>query len=458
MKWLVNLINWFKGASVRSGGKLVKNAKPNAAFAKAMQQTQLVLETPNGKKWLQSLSIGEFNTLKKQIAANKITASQLNGKILAYNFPEVSKFAKLLRTDIKLQTQFYGLPKNIRAPYIDKLKKGTATAKDVFEELQQKIAPGVENFKIVQGVAFSNVELQQLNKLTTELANGGLVAGRTFTLKNIRKAMRPMSARAYSSLKNKGQQYTKLNDKHQYSYSDIQVHVITTEEAITKYNKTKGTRGFARPTHNEIYLIVETIHHYNPKTRWANIDHVLTHEIAHIKDPALLRSFKLGKTYNSRAAASGLQAAELMQKNAPANWYKNYYFHQFEVVANNAPILKTMTLETQEVVKTAGKAKTLDALNEISNWIASGTPATYKFKNPDCTKILGYRKIEFGVKADRDKMQSINMYINEFQRLNPAGYTKLVKLLARQVEALKQQVKDTKYLTPESKNHTKTRI
>ena len=91
MKWLQNLINWFKGVPVKSAGRLVKNAKPNSAFAAAMQQTRLVLETPNGKKWLKSLSIDEFNALKKQIADNKITASQLNGKILSYNFPEVSK-------------------------------------------------------------------------------------------------------------------------------------------------------------------------------------------------------------------------------------------------------------------------------------------------------------------------------------------------------------------------------
>jgi hypothetical protein len=259
-------------------------------------------------------------------------------------------------------------------------------------------------------------------------------------------------------LKNKGQQYTKIDGKHQYSYADIQVYVISAEDAVTKYNVPKGTGGFARPNENSIYLIADALQATLPKTRYDRIDRILTHELAHIKDPALLRSSKLRNTYDMRAPGAGLQAAEFMQKNAPKNWWKNYYFHQFEVVANNAPILKTMTLETQEVVKTAGKAKTLDALNEISNWIASGTPATYKFKNPDCTKILGYRKIEFGVKADRDKMQSINMYINEFQRLNPAGYTKLVKLLARQVEALKQQVKDTKYLTPESRKNTKTRI
>ena len=458
MKWIQNLINWFKGAPVKSAGRLVKNAKPNPAFAAAMQQTQAVLETPNGTKWLQSLSIGEFNALKKQIAANKITAAQLNGKILAYNFPEVSKFAKLLRTDIELQTQFYGLPKNIRAPYIDKLKKGTATAKDVFEELQQKIAPGVENFKIVKGVAFSNIELQQLNKLIAELANGGLVAGKTFTLKNIRKAVKPTSGRAFSSLKNKAQQYTKINDKHQYSYADIQVHVISAEEAVTKYKQSKNTQGFVRTPPGEIYLVAEELHHYNPKTRYDRIDSTLTHELAHIKDPATRRSSKLRTSYNTNAEIPTAQSAELMKKNAKVNWWKNYYFHQFEVVANNAPILKTVTQETQEVVKTAGKAKTLDALNEISRWLSTGTPATYKFKNPECTKILGYRKIEFGVKADRDKLQSINMYINQFQRLNPAGYTKLVNLLARQVEALKQQVKDTKYLTPESKKHTKTRI
>ena len=49
-------------------------------------------------------------------------------------------------------------------------------------------------------------------------------------------------------------------------------------------------------------------------------------------------------------------------------------------------------------------------------------------------------------------------FFDEFKIENPDEYRKVLNKLARQIESLKQQVKDTKYLTPESIIKLKTLI
>ena len=53
---------------------------------------------------------------------------------------------------------------------------------------------------------------------------------------------------------------------------------------------------------------------------------------------------------------------------------------------------------------------------------------------------------------------SVEAFFHEFKIENPAEHRKVLNKLARQIESLKQQVKDTKNLTPESIIKLKTLI
>ena len=53
---------------------------------------------------------------------------------------------------------------------------------------------------------------------------------------------------------------------------------------------------------------------------------------------------------------------------------------------------------------------------------------------------------------------TIENFFTHFRTENPAEYRKVLNKLARQLESLKQQVKDTRYLTPESVIKLKTLI
>ena len=187
----------------------------------------------------------------------------------------------------------------------------------------------------------------------------------------------------------------------------------------------------------------------------------MTHEIAHIKDPSVVVSPKLNSKYDSNAPYVGDTKIALSKKAAP-NWKKNYYYHQFEVAANLAPVLAKITNNTKNILRHAGKKKTLAALDELTKWAAYGSDSHKwivpggKVKrfvlDPTATYILT------GTHMESPLWGTIENFFTHFRTENPAEYRKVLNKLARQLESLKQQVKDTRYLTPESVIKLKTLI
>jgi predicted RecB family nuclease len=134
-------------------------------------------------------------------------------------------------------------------------------------------------------------------------------------------------------------------------------------------------------------------------------------------------------------------------------------YNQKEIVANLAPVLTSITDNTSKIVKQIGKKRTTAALNELQQWLATGTGSISNLSN-DSRKILGYTS--WYQKLFRARPESphvlfkqpvedqITGFFNTFKTQNPAEYKKMINKMSRQVENLKVQVHWTRNLTPES--------
>ena len=103
---------------------------------------------------------------------------------------------------------------------------------------------------------------------------------------------------------------------------------------------------------------------------------------------------------------------------------KGYYFHPRELVANTAKILNGLSTNTNKIMKSLGKEKTLRGLDDLINW----SKGTKKDFTDEMTKLLGYT----------------DPFVKEhFTNLlkNTDEYRKLVTKVAQQAEYLKSQVK-----------------
>ena len=169
---------------------------------------------------------------------------------------------------------------------------------------------------------------------------------------------------------------------------------------------------------------------------------------------------KLNSKYDSNAPYVGDTKIALSKKAAP-NWKKNYYYHQFEVAANLAPVLAKITNNTKNILRHAGKKRTLAALNQLLKWAASGTNTSFR----SWSKLPGNFTDKLDTTATYiltgnliDMFGSVEMFFHEFKIENPVEHRKVINKLARQLESLKQQVIDTRHLTPESIIKLKTLI
>jgi hypothetical protein len=96
----------------------------------------------------------------------------------------------------------------------------------------------------------------------------------------------------------------------------------------------------------------------------------------------------------------------------------------------------------------------MNQLNQLSQWAASGTTVRSFMKDLNAESVY----ILTGKRQPTTLNNPMLEFFNQFKTENPAEYKKVVNKLARQIESLKQQVKDTKNLTPESVIKLKTLI
>jgi len=405
------------------------------------------------------------------------------GKLIVKNLTYTKQLKTIVnweRTDPGLFKTWASFPKSKQVYYLRQIKQGKLTIPQLKKEIvayQEVMAPAKMNFTIKHGIQFLAQEILAIDaaaamiqkNINNPSASINIFKGFQVKLGSKFKirAMNPSKTSAFSDLmlKKGTQRYTpkvSFPGGHTYRDADITVIIVPYEHAKTIYPGIRqGVRGWdtGNPNSTVFYLVWEQFSLNALKTstgQLADIKKVMTHEIAHLKDPSTIASPKLSSNYDSNAPYWDNNAISLA-KWSPKNWKKNYYYHQWEIAANLAPILKSITSNTQTILKSAGKEKTLAALNQLLQWTSQGTEFTM------WTQLRGKlgttaTYILTGTPAGAATNVDIVRFFDQFKQENPAEYKKVIYKLARQLESLKKQVTNTKHLTPESVIKLKTLI
>ena len=409
------------------------------------------------------------------------------GKVVAKDLVYVTKLKTIANwrySDPVLYKTWLALPKSQQTSYLRQIKQGKLTTKQLETEIRvygDIIAPAKINFTVKHGIKFAENELSAINTTSELLANminnkQNLIKYRKgfnitlpteFEIRSNKAVRGPVQMRRRPGSGKYVPTPGKLGFPEGQStmQSQVTVYVVPYDHAKTLYpGLDKYTRGWANPTTStEFYLVWEHFTEEKLKTwatQLADIKSVMTHEIAHIKDPSIVAAPKLRAKYDPTAPYVGDTNLSLAKKAAP-NWKKNYYYHQFEVAANLAPVLAKITNNTKNILRHAGKKKTIAALNQLLKWAASGTNTSFR----SWSKLPGNFTDKLDTTATYiltgnyfDLFGSVEMFFHEFKIENPAEHRKVLNKLARQLESLKQQVINTRYLTPESIIKLKTLI
>ena len=401
-----------------------------------------------------------------------------NGSIIVKDFAYATKLKTISNwqyTDPGLYKTWQVFPKKQQISYLQQIKQGKMTTQQLEKQIrayEDMIAPAKINFTVKHGIKFAENELSAINTTTERLATminnkENLIKYRKgfnitlpteFTIKSDKAVRSPIQMRRAPG---SGKRKPVMGNKgfpagESTMQSQVTVYIVPYNQATKLVpgidKKTRGWVNDDKPT--EFYLVWEHFTQENLGTlalQQADIKSVMTHEIAHIKDPSTVAAPKLKAKYDVNAPLVIDTNLALSKKAAP-NWKKNYFYHQYEILANLAPILSSMTSNTRIISLTSGKKKTLAALDTLSKWAAAGTDVRSFMKdlNADSVYILtgSFKPTAFNNPAIK--------FFNQFKVENPDEYRKVLNKLARQIEALKQQVKDTKYLTPESVIKLKT--
>lgn len=390
-------------------------------------------------------------------------------------------------SNIYLHNSWSVTPKPQQIEYLKQLKQRKLTIPQLESILQAEAiskSSAAIKFTVKHGIKFAENELLEINRVAERIADTinnkqNLIKypeGIVMTLQTLFTVRAPGTwDLPIIPTAPKGTRKQIFPDIHA-KFSDtpsrqarIKVHVVPYAYAKTIYPKiTRTTRGWDPGTYGSthFYLVWEHFTVDQLKTssgQYQTIRNVMTHEIAHIKDPATVASPKLNAAYSTTAPYVGDAKIALSKKAAP-NYMKNYYYHQFEVAANLAPALAQITSNTRIILRSAGKKRTLAALDQLLNWAASGTNTSFKSWKMmpgnfapklklDTTATYILTGASFNLPT-----QSVELFFHQFKIENPTEHRKVLNKLARQLQSLKQQVIDTAYLTPESVIKLKTLV
>jgi len=382
------------------------------------------------------------------------------------------------RTDPSTFRTWTMMRRDTQVRYIQDIKQGKLTVPQLVKQLREisdiAISPPKIDFTIKHGIQFFDNELLAIDQATSTLQTTindkqsmvtypkgfDLKLAGDFTLRGYAAQHAPNFTVGPT-----GQLLRTMTGFPQGKATrqeQITVHVVTRAHAMKiQPGLPPGTRGWDTGRHDstEFYLVWEAFKldkFKTPSAQLAEINRVITHEIAHLKDPSIVASPKLGRSYDSNAPYIDDTKLALSKKSAK-NWKKNYYYHQWEVAANLAPVLKSITSNTRIILKSVGKKKTLVALDQLTQWAAQGTKfSRWMLLNRKLNSTATY--ILTGPSAKGAPEVNVVRFFDEFKIENPSEYRKVLNKLARQIESLKQQVLDTKNLTPESVINLKTLI
>ena len=265
----------------------------------------------------------------------------------------------------------------------------------------QKASPNLANFVTKFGIKFAKDEISQIQKVARELME---VNTGTNIILNTKSG--PRTVKVFLVSKNSIQKVFPAN--------------VGAAEANMMADATGGN----------IFMVKDNIAKLSPK----QIEDVLTHEFAHIKDPSMVASPKFIKKYSTEAVQGMKDWVEAQQwKNLGADeiaskkWnsaIKKYYLNPNEIIANNAMVLQNFATNTKNLGNVMNKSRILKGLDDVITFAKGNSQKL----SDDAYKLLGY--------YDTNVM-------DHFQRLatSPTEYRKFLAKIAQQANYLKSQVK-----------------
>lgn len=161
---------------------------------------------------------------------------------------------------------------------------------------------------------------------------------------------------------------------------------------------------------DDIYVFVDNIKGYD-KNRLVT---TITHEVAHIADPALYKSPKLQKSYPT---------SEFFEKTEPWSdeWIKRYYTHPFETNAITSQVLEHMTSVVKSKSKKLKPDEIIKSLDTIINY--SSNPTIDPNWSDLSLEILGY--------TGKNGKIEISNHFDILNQKNPGEFKKLLTKISK---------------------------
>jgi hypothetical protein len=255
----------------------------------------------------ETLAVNEIKQNSELINTTLSTASKRLGEVTqevkTFKGPYIEKFG-LDKYD-RILSQFI-TGKIDKKTFIDTLKSG-------------QIAWGPwTDFTINSGVKFSQWEINQIRNVVDELKSPvtQTISLDTYAGKNVTYAVK--------------------------KYKSTDPYIISMER--------ETAAAFADPWKKEIVLITDNIATLSDD----DLINVLTHEIAHLKDPSIVKSPKFMQSFN----ALSLNYSDPVE-------YSKYVLHPFERIANTGMALETFVTATKNAQRTMSRQQMLAALDNI---------------------------------------------------------------------------------------------
>jgi hypothetical protein len=231
-----------------------------------------------------------------------------------------------------------------------------------------------------------------------------------------------------------GIQEVKLQTKNGPRF--IRVYSVPREVVEKNLPANASAQMFADTANDGIYIIKDNVSNLSGK----QLEDVLVHEFAHIKDPSIVKSPKFINLYNTRAVkgiedwANAAKLRELERSGVTGlsdkasklekSGVEKYYLNPNEIIANNTMVIQNLATNTSYLKNIMTKDQIMKGLDGIIDF-AKGNNASW---SDDATKLLGYN--------DPDIFSHFEKLIKK-----PSEYRKLWTKLAQQADYLKSQIK-----------------
>jgi len=338
---------------------------------------------------------------------------------------------------------------------LNAIKQNEATIKKGLESAGEKLTPVVKSVESLKPAYVKRFGQESYDNLLRDFLSGK--ADKQYFLRTLKTAQKasPNLANFVTKfgIKFAKDEVSQIIKVAKNAFSDeIQTVVLQTKsgpkvikvytvplELVEKNLPANATANmFADSVTGSVYIVKDNA----AKLSGKQIEDILVHEFAHIKDPSIVKSTKFIDLYNTKAS-QGIKdwatATELRNANKIGTPLKSiddkiakleksgmqkYYLNPNEIIANNTMVIQNLATNTSNLRNVMKKEQILKGLDSIIDF-AKGKSTNW---SEDASKLLGYS----------------DEYINaHFQNLStkPAEYRKLWVKLAQQAEYLKSQIK-----------------